>query len=54
MMMPKSIKYEMNNQGIIVFQKYLKREKEERKSWVFNFGLIKKRGNPMDYPFFTF
>jgi len=46
----------MNNQGIIVFQKYLKREKEERKKGLgtFDFKLLKKGGNPVDYPFFTF
>jgi hypothetical protein len=44
----------MNNQGIIVFQKYLKREKEERKSRIFNFGLIKKGAIQWITPFITF
>ena len=52
--MSQSIKYEMNNQGIIVFQKYLKREKEERKSRIFNFGLIKKGAIQWITPFLPF
>jgi hypothetical protein len=49
----------MINQGGIIFPKFFcfyRKKKEERKKGLgtFDFKLLKKGGNPVDYPFFTF